>query len=59
MKKLLMLGTLFLTGLILDVGMSFAKDKDGVPGPADSETGLAGLVMAGGATYLVWRRRKA
>ena len=30
-----------------------------VPGPADSEAGLAGLVMAGGAAYLVWRRRKA
>ena len=30
----------------------------GVPAPADSEAGLAGVVMAGGAAYLVSRRRK-
>ena len=33
-------------------------DDQGVPSPADSETGLAGVLMAGGAAYLVWRRRK-
>ena len=30
----------------------------GVPGPADSEAGLAGVLMAGAAAYLVSRRRK-
>ena len=74
MKKLLILVSVFFTGLVLDVGVSSAVqpciivngqqqgdcgDTVGVPGPADSETGLAGVVMAGGVAYLVWRRRKA
>ena len=66
MKKILMLASVFFAGLFLYAGMSLAAQCQGqgqdpgcgVPGPADSETGLAGVVMAGGAAYLVWRRRK-
>ena len=46
-----------LTGILLNMGMAFAVTKP--PGPLDSETGLAGVVMAGATSYLVWRRRKA
>jgi hypothetical protein len=71
MKKLLLVASVFCTGLVLDAGMSLAvqcnQDGEnegnnagcGVPGPADSEVGLAGLLMAGGAAYIVWRRRTA
>ena len=72
MKNTLILTGMFLAGLVLNVGMSFAdddhegdqrdqvrEDVEGVPGPADSETGLVGVLMASGAAYLVWRRRGA
>ena len=67
MKKILLLASVFFAGLFLHAGVSLAapdechgkNDACSVPGPADSETGLAGVVMAGGAAYLVWRRRKA
>ncbi len=59
MKNALFMVSVFCTGLVLNLGMTLAGVAKSTPGPVDSETGLAGVAMAGVAAYLVWRRRKA
>jgi LPXTG-motif cell wall-anchored protein len=60
MKKTILITSILVIGLVTQMSAAFATACVApTPGPLDSETGLAGVIMAGAAAFLVWRRRKA
>ncbi|MEO6609158.1 MAG: LPXTG cell wall anchor domain-containing protein [Aestuariivirga sp.] len=60
MKKIVLISSVIIAGLGMEIGSAFAVTcVASTPGPLDSETGIAGVAMAGLAAFLVWRRRKA